>query len=63
MSKMISHDLETLREISDKLDEIQTLIYEIDDIDLRHELHWSKRDFEETVDLMIDYFAKEVGKE
>ena len=58
----MTKDMATLWEISDKLDEIQNLIYEIDDIDLRHELHWSKRDFEERVDLMMDHFAKEEGE-
>ena len=58
----MTKDMATLWEISDKLDEIQSLIYEIDDIDLRHELYWSKRDFEERVDLMMDHFAKEEGE-
>lgn len=58
-----THDLKTLWEISNKLDEILNLIYEIDDIDLRQELHWGKRDFEEIVELMMmDHFAKEEGE-
>lgn len=59
MVRGMTKDMATLWEISDKLDEIQNLIYEIDDIDLRHELYWSKRDFEERVELMMDHFAKE----
>ena len=60
---MISHDLETLREISGKLGELQTLLYEIDDIDLRHELWDINRYYEEAVDMMISYFATEEGAE